>query len=372
MSNVKFILVDDHRGFWHDSDAWRRDFPDAESARIGNFRPDVNAAVALLKRLQAEGKSLNDSEWSEVCIVTDANLGRSNLDGAELLESLRRFGKKWKRAVVFSIEPRLNNFGDRLGQTTLRAVSKTSDWDAERIRRFLESGIFPTLDPIWELWRYLTPLTFCLEVINANSKGYRKAISFPKMNSYGIPDSELEKDAFPFSPLLIQNFTDSFKLFASELAVVFLGESKNEFIKLATFSRNSQRDALDLNPEDQWRELVWALHPFESLDVLDASGFGESDYGIHPLRMLWELIQTGGDPRLLLLYTASNLDSLKACERVWGRRRLAALGDRITIIRDDAEALMDLFRKCRQGLVKIRRIRDAAIEAEQDISSGRI
>jgi hypothetical protein len=370
MSSVKFILVDDRRGFWHGSDAWRKAFPDTECVRIGNFRSDDNTVAALLKGLQAEGKSLDDREWPEVCIVTDANLGRSNLDGAELLESLRSAGKKWMRAVVYSLEPGLNDFCERLGQTIVRAVSNMGDRDAERIRRFLESGTFPRLDLIWGLWRYLTPLTFCLDVINANVKGAEKPLIFPKMKAYGMPESEMEKETFPFSPLLARNFTDGFKLFTTESAMLFLEESKNEFIELAAFSRGSQPDAL--GPEDQWRELVWALHPFESLNVLDVSGVGENDYPIHPLRVLWELIQTGGDQRLLLTYTASNLDSLKACERVWVRRRLAALGDRITMIRDDAEALMDLFRKCRQEMVKIRHIRDAAIEAEQDISSGRI
>lgn len=369
MSSVKFILVDDRKGFWQGSRVWESAFPESISIRVEQFRHRDNAAAALLERLSAADISLDDRQWAEVCIVTDANFGHSNLDGAVLLESLYRGGKKWKRAVVYSDEPKLNDTCEALGPTIVRAVRKAVERDPNRIYRFFDLGIFPTLDPIWKLWQFLLPLIYCIEVSEAN----KEPLIFPKMRDYGMPESELAERDFPFTPLLVHNLTQEPILFATDTALFFCEESRSEFIQLATFSSHSQPKPSSISPEGQWRELLRTIDPFESLDFSNVSKGCEeieSGDGFSSVRMIWELVQTGGDPTLLLHQRAHELDGLKACERIWVRRRLGMLGDRLVQIRADPEDVRNLGRKCRKALMKIEQIRKAVLEAEQQISSG--
>ena len=299
---MNYFLVDDGPGFWTNADKdWLDHFPPDDSERLPNFKHGSQDPVKeLKKRLPAA-----HAGWlkaGEFCVVTDAMFGDRADGGANLLNCLQGSQHRWSRAVVYSDEPVLVPELANMPSKDLRAVKRRTSGDPHRIRKFLETGVLPTLSDLWALWCWLAPMSLAID--QALSPARRERTVCAPVRGYGMPSVVPAEDKSVFGAFLLGGSCLMPRLFAWETAAHFSSEHRAEFGIYA--KRAGMRDA-----ESWWEELESALGPVRSLN---------GDRGGTPLRLLWEFIQTGAGSMPLPRWDAS-WRVIQACERTWVRDR---------------------------------------------------
>jgi hypothetical protein len=368
MNGLSFILVDDQEGFWGHPNPWEEYFPPANSVRVGNFDPGNDPSEALIKavreRIAIEESSFN-IDWTEICIVSDSQFGMDQEGGARLLESLRKSGHNWKRAVIYSEDARLNEYCLVLGRENVLPVKKHSQaLDAYRIKTYLETSTLPSLGPLWDLWRCLDPLHVALESFE---KVVNEGIpSITEMKSYGVPASVGVMCVF--RPVFAQNFNKNHTLYSAATAEVFSTYTEEEFVENAKYSISSQQmtgsEAL-MKAASWWEKIRQVAHPYASLEITTEDRDAlEGGAIVHPLRVLWEGIQSGVNPDILRSHINADIKVLSACERVWVRRRMGFLIQQFVSWRGDPSFLSQLVKRAYITLEELNRIKRSVIAGE--------
>jgi len=255
----------------------------------------------------------------ELLVVTDSRFHQNPHGGADLLEQLREASSSriaWKRGVIYSQEPERGQLGLPSGELRLVRRRDEPRLEGDYIATFLETGKYPDLAAIRRLRQALTPLLYCCDSLLVSDA----PPTLRPMKEYGVPRTGSEKTAHPFDPVLITS-TNRPELFSPSTAEDFMDPIKATFVNYLTLggkdANSGKRGELTPHdPDGDWGIVLRNLHPWESLEPGSAPGETPA------VRLLWEIIRTGGDPLLLSGHPATRAEGLTARERAWVREQM--------------------------------------------------
>lgn len=298
ITSALVILIDDQDpGFW-ELQGWELDPVDPVGSlpSVGKllYLPNFQTKNAPAHQLNSHLNQVLGNDWREKYpdkyVVTDSYFAADAdpAGGARLLREMQGVEDlRWKRAVVYSEEPRLDGLTG-LSLANVRPLKPRDSRDFERIRTYFETGTIPALEPLWKLIGDLKTLHLCCSV--AVSRIQRsKAIALSPVVRYGYATEMTSGPEYIFEQVLICNSDPRPQVFTVDTQEYFSGDIKKEFEYHFNNARDLHLTILEKEmpePGSAWERLCYSLHPVESL----CSGSS--------IRLLWEMIQTGGNATL--------------------------------------------------------------------------
>jgi hypothetical protein len=312
-----FLVDDGSPGFWEHRDC-RAEWD--TWSRVFELRKICAAGVGTAARIIEEVNKAPGPKPLVVHLVTDAKMWQGQDDGLDLARQLKR-GQAWfGRAVIYSVlAPDQRQLQEKLWILVENRVGRPHL--IPRLQRFLLDGVVSDLDGLLRFWNEVrSPWRRMLNsVFSYNDLGQRKY--FRPAVSYGHMVGDPLQAEFWLDPMVCRS--------PNELPVgvpaPFSIESGDWFCDQNTVEgwHPCLGGTQNVEARDSWECVCSSLAPRESLESASSWWPLQSECGA--LRLLWELVQCGGDPRQLPSGLAPAETNLPPRRRQWVREKRLAI-----------------------------------------------